>query len=62
MTDNHDPSKLNDYGKQLYWIAAAQRDMCGELKRVFERGDGDNDSCNRSLQQIQALVPQHVQL
>lgn len=33
------PDMLNDYGKQLYWIAAGQRDMCGELIRVFERAD-----------------------
>lgn len=35
-----DPNNLNDYGKQLYWMSTAYRDVCGYIMRSLHRGDG----------------------
>lgn len=47
-----DPKELNDYGKQLYWMAEGLFGICGDLIRSFERGDGKHDEEDAHLRYL----------
>ena len=49
-----EPEDLNDYGKQLYWIASGMRAMCGELMRCY---DGSND---KKEDEIVNMIVNHI--
>jgi len=51
-----EPKELNDYGKQLYWMAQAGYGICGDLMRSFEQADGKHEEQDEFLHRLVSSI------